>query len=236
MTKYFFYDLETTGLSAYKSGIHELSFILAVRSGNSFRIVLQQTLHMKPFEGAEISPEALAVGGVTKEQLNSYQSESDAYRELMKTLNSHVNKFNKKDKMFLCGYNNTSFDDQFFRQFFKRNNDNFFGSYFWGESLDCRTLAAEKLLVERNQMIDFKLATVAKEFGITVQEEHLHTASYDVLLTMKIYEEVMRKASILVGFVCKDEQGCSFYNTLQDLEDDGKFTIKDALPITKLET
>ena len=42
-----------------------------------------------------------------------------------------LEKFDKKDKFFLVGYNNASFDNQFFRAFFVQNNDMYFGSYFW---------------------------------------------------------------------------------------------------------
>jgi len=43
---------------------------------------------------------------------------------------------------------------------------------------------------ERTNFDDFKLATVAKYMGITVDENKLHGADYDVYLTREIYYKI----------------------------------------------
>ena len=68
------------------------------------------------------------------------------------------------------------------------NNDKYFGSWFWPNSLDAYVFASQKLLQQRHKMKDFQLRTVAKELGITIDEEQLHNAMYDIYLTRKIYK------------------------------------------------
>ena len=107
-------------------------------------------------------------------------------------LSKYVDKFDKKDKFFLVGYNNASFDNSFFRAFFVQNNDNYFGSWFWSNSLDAMVLASNFLINERNNMIDFKQSTVAKYLGIEVDETKLHDAEYDVNLMIQIFKKVTK--------------------------------------------
>ena len=105
-------------------------------------------------------------------------------------LGKYVDKFNKKDKFHLVGYNNASFDNQFFRAFFTQNNDVYFGSWFWADSLDVMVLAANHLRKERARLVDFKLKTVAAHLGIEVDESRLHDAEYDIDLTYQIFKIV----------------------------------------------
>lgn len=116
----------------------------------------------------------------------------DGYLAIIKMIAKYVDRFNKKDKFFLLGYNNCSFDNAFFRAFFVQNMDNYFGSYFWSSPIDAMVLAAQKLINERHLMIDFKQSTVARYLGIEVDETKLHDAEYDVNLMIQIYKKVTR--------------------------------------------
>ena len=108
-------------------------------------------------------------------------------------LGRHVNKFDKKDKFFLVGFNSSSFDNAFFRAFFVQNNDNYFGSWFWSSTIDVMILAGQFLMKVRHLMTDFKLKTVAGTLGINVDETRLHDAYYDIELTRNIYKIVTFK-------------------------------------------
>lgn len=99
-------------------------------------------------------------------------------------------RYNKQDKFHLVGYNNASFDNQFLRAFFAQNNDKYFGSWFWADTIDVMCLASNSLSAIRHTMDNFKLVTVAKTFGIPVDEEQLHDASYDLYLTKAIYDMI----------------------------------------------
>lgn len=105
-------------------------------------------------------------------------------------LAKYVDKFNKNDKFFLVGYNNASFDNQFFRAWFIQNGDKYFGSWFWSNSFDVMVLASPFLATQRSSMTNFKQGTVAKTLGIHVDDESLHDALYDIEICKAIYDKV----------------------------------------------
>jgi len=187
--KAFFFDLETTGLKFWKNGIHQMSGCIEVDG------TVKETFNYKvaPNPAAEIEDEALKVGNVTREQILAYPPMKDIHGKLTDMLSKHCDKFDKTDKLFLIGYNNASFDNDFLRAFFKQCNDNYFGSWFWSSSIDVMVLASEALKNKRHTMIDFKLKTVARELGIAVDEGKLHDAAYDIELTRQIYHTLTDK-------------------------------------------
>jgi DNA polymerase-3 subunit epsilon len=182
----FFYDLETTGVDERKNGIHQISGCIEVDGAlmESFNFKVQ------PNPKAIIDEEALDIGNVTREQINAYPPMRDVYLSLVKLLSKYVDKYNPRDKMYLIGFRNSSFDDKFFRAWFLQNQDAYFGSWFWGNSLDVSIQASEYLINRRAKMLNFKLKTVAKELGLEVDEDRLHDAEYDILLTRDIYRIV----------------------------------------------
>lgn len=186
--KLFFFDLETTGTNPGRHGIHQISGEIMVdgvtREQFDFKV--------RPNPQAQIEEDALNVGGVTKEQILAYPPMYDIYRKLINMLEKYVDKYNKKDKYFLVGFNNASFDNQFLRGFFLQNGDQYFGSWFWSNSFDVMVLATPYLAANRAEMENFKLATVAKALGIEVSEDNLHDASYDIALTKGIFQIVTK--------------------------------------------
>lgn len=187
--KILFFDLETTGVNPGKNGIHQISGEIEIDG----EIKESFNFYVRPNPNAIIEQEALNVAGVTKEQILAYPPMGDIYRALTTILSKYVDKYNKQDKYFLAGYNNASFDNQFLRGFFLQNGDNYFGSWFWSNSIDVMVLATQYLLDRRSEMENFKLATVAKELGINMEPDKLHDASYDLYLTKAIYDTVTRK-------------------------------------------
>lgn len=187
MSKIFYYDLETTGTDYKENGIHQISAILEVDG----EIKKELNLFCAPYEGCKTTKEALEVGGVTIEQLNAYPPEIEAYRSLQKELNQHCDKFDSQDKFFLCGFNNVSFDNNFLRKLWERQGDNYFGSFFWANSLDVMILASLFLKDTRHKMDNFKLSTVAKALGVIVNESKLHDAFYDLYLTREIMNLIL---------------------------------------------
>lgn len=186
MEKLFFYDLETSGVKFWKNGIHQIAGAIKIDGD------IKETFEFKvrPHKDAIIEPEALAVAGVTQEQIMAYDSMEIVYRQIIAMLSKYVDKYNKSDKFHLVGYNNASFDNQFFRAFFTQCGDVYFGSWFWSDSIDVMVLASNKLKYVRNTMVNFKQSTVAKYLGIEIDESKLHDAKYDTEVMMELYEKV----------------------------------------------
>ena len=181
-----FYDLETTGLSAIENGIHQIAGMIE-KDG-----VIVETFDFKvrPNPNKKITEEALAVAGVTLEQVLAYPTMERVYKQFKLLICKYIDKFNRKDKAFLIGFNNRNFDDNFLRTFFMDNDDPYFGSLFWSASQDVMVLASHYLERRIQNMPNFKLMSVAKELGILVDETKLHDGSYDVNLTYLIYRIV----------------------------------------------
>ena len=192
--KYFFFDLETTGLYYWKHSIHQIAGKIVVDG----EVKEDFNIKMQPFPGAKIEADALEVAGIKEEDLKSYVPFGVAYRELCGILKNYVDKFNKKDKFHLVGYNNASFDNSFLRAMFVQNKDDYFGSWFWADSIDVMVLASHHLSGRRAEIKDFKLATVAKEFGVEVLEDSLHDAMYDINLTFDIFNKINNDKQAIV--------------------------------------
>lgn len=193
MQKFFFFDLETTGLDFDTCAIHQIAgeIVIGGKTVESFN------LRLKPHDGAAIDDEALEVAGVTREQIMAYPDHREVYRKLLSMLEKHVDRYDKKDKFFLVGYNNAAFDNKFLRAFFERNNDKYFGSWFWSNSIDVMVVASLYTMKVRDKMENFKQSTVAKFLGIQVEEEKLHDAMYDIYLC----REILKRAATGMKFI-----------------------------------
>lgn len=184
--KILFYDIETTGTRFWKNGIHQLSGAVVING----EVKETFDFRVRPNPNAMIEQEALNVAGVTKEQIMQYEPMEVVYKKFVGLLGKYVDKFKRNDKFYLAGYNNAPFDNQFLRAWFVQNNDKFFGSWFWSNSIDVMVMATQYLIDKRPEMENFKLSTVAKYCGIDVEADSLHDALYDITLTMKIYDKV----------------------------------------------
>jgi DNA polymerase-3 subunit epsilon len=181
-----FYDLETTGLDYKKHGIHHLGGIIEVDG------VVAEAFDFKvrPNPKAQIAPEAMSVGGVTEELLQTYPPMEVVFKQFITLINKYLDRYDPKSKAYLVGFNNRAFDDFFLRAWFDQNGNTFYSAYFWTDSLDVMVLAAQYLIERREAMPSFKLKRVALELGIEVDKDALHDASYDIHLTREIYRIV----------------------------------------------
>lgn len=187
MTKLLFFDLETTGTMFWKNGIHQIGGIIDINGEEKERF----DIRLAPNPKAQVEQAALDVGGVTLEQIQSYQPMEDGYRELVGILSKYVDRFDKKDKMYLVGYNNASFDNQFLRALFTQCGDKYFGSWFYPNCMDVYVMATPFIMDHQKDMENVKLMSVAKQMGIEVDNDRLHDATYDIELTRDIYYKIM---------------------------------------------
>lgn len=187
-----FFDLETTGVKFWRNGIHQIGGIVDIDGQETERF----DIRLAPNPAATIEQEALDVAGVTLEQVQSYQPMEEGYRQLVGILSKYVNKFDKRDKMYLVGYNNAGFDNNFLRALFTQCGDKYFGSWFYPNCMDVYVMVTPFLMGVRNDMENFKLMTVARTMGIEIDENKLHDATYDIELTRDIFYRIIGKMDV----------------------------------------
>lgn len=187
MAKLLFFDLETTGTMFWRNGIHQIGGIIDIDGEEKERF----DIRLAPNPKAQVEQAALDVGGVTLEQIQSYQPMEEGYRQLVGILSRYVNKFDKRDKMYLVGYNNASFDNQFLRALFTQCGDKYFGSWFYPNCMDVYVMATPFIMDHQKDMENVKLMSVAKQMGIEVDNDRLHDATYDIELTRDIYYKII---------------------------------------------
>lgn len=212
--KIFWFDTETTGTDPKRNGIHELACIVEIDG-----IIREKKVwNIKPAESCIIEDEALKVSGVTREVLETYIPENEAYNQIISFLGKYVSKRDKKDKYKLCGYN-VHFDMEMFIEFFNRNNDKWFFTWFWSGPIDVMSKAAELFRNVRPLMKDFKLATVVKELEINCLD-NFHGALFDIEITREVYYKVdkLQKQKIIKEYLESDaEEKSEYIKTLKSV-------------------
>lgn len=183
-----FIDCETSGLSPHKNAILQLSGCIEVDG------VVKDTFNffMRPWRGAVLDSKALAINGITEDQLAAAPEAYVCYAQLTQLLNRYVDCYNKFDKLWFVAYN-SGFDEEFVREFFKKHGSSFYGSYFWVPSICVMKMAALRCLGTRGTLPNFKLGTVAAHFGCEVEAEKLHDAMTDINLTRELFWKVRGK-------------------------------------------
>jgi DNA polymerase-3 subunit epsilon len=182
-----FYDLETTGLNPFICGIHQLAGMIEVDG----IIVETFNINMKPSEFHIIEPKALETSNLTIDDImNNPYTQKEGYDEFIRIITKYVNPYVKsteKDRLFRVGFNSAYFDNPFLEQFFKNHNNEFIFTYFYVDSPDVMVLCSNHFMEDRRSFENFKLPTIAKRFGIPVDETRLHEALYDIELTIEVY-------------------------------------------------
>ena len=195
--KILFYDLETTGIHPETASIIQLAGIMTeLTESNEIKPLGGFNYTMKPRTGREVDLSALDINGFTMEELATFQDDREVFEKFTKFLNKHIDQFNKVDKAILAGYNNTHFDTDFLRQWFIDNNNNYFGSYFWSNSIDVMPEASRYFVHYRPALLNFKLGTVAKAMGIETDKSSLHDGLYDIKLTLLMFKKLLSEPDI----------------------------------------
>ena len=181
MNKIIFIDTETGGVNPEKAALIQLSGIIRIDKKD----IEKFNFYIKPFENSEVNEKALEVQGRTLEELKTekYVEEKEVYKQFVNLLDKYVDKYDKKDKFIVAGYN-VRFDVDMLKAFFQRHGNNFLFSYLDSSMLDplysIRLLQVAGILpvLENN-----KLETWCKHFGIELKA---HDSLEDVKATKKI--------------------------------------------------
>lgn len=183
MIKKIYVDTETSGLNPDTDALLEIGGLICIEGQQNEEF----ELFAKPFDGDRITDEALKVNGKTHEEIAIYQPPRAMHSRFTEMLSMYVDKFNKKDKFFIYGWN-SDFDDRFLRAFFRKCGDRYYGSYFLWPSINVAALVTHYLNKTRFSIDDFHLHTVAEWFAIPVDYEARHGALYDAILTKQVLD------------------------------------------------
>lgn len=181
MSKRLYFDTETTGVS-YKATIIQIAGIIEIDG----EIVETFDITAAPFPDSEINEEALAVTGLTLEEINNYQEPTKAYKQFIDILNKHIDRYDKNDKFDIIGHN-VKFDIEKLVTWSKRCGDKFLGSYLdWKRVFDTmaftQCLKVADMLEETD---DNKLSTLCEAYGIELN--NAHNALADITATRDLF-------------------------------------------------
>jgi DNA polymerase-3 subunit epsilon len=192
--KILFYDLKTTGINPEKSGIYELTAILVNMDINNVSSELTRfNLKINSLTlNKEYDNKILKANNITIEEIKQYKDSQIQFKEFCNILDKYCDRYNTVDKILLCGYNNLHFDNQFLRNWFIDNNNNYFGSYFWSNSIDVLSETSRYLFHYRPALKNFQLKTVAKTLNINF-DNILNDEFFEIQLTMEIYLYLISK-------------------------------------------
>lgn len=189
----FWFDVETTGTDASKNDMIELAYIIEAEGIKERGKILEEgEFRMAPFRLDTVEQGALDATGYTKVEIEAFEDPRMVHQQLCIAMDAHCNRYNRNDKMVLAGYN-VGFDDGFFRSFFRKCRDKFYGSWFLPCRIDVLSVVAEWQARNGIMLPNFKLATVCDYFDIKLQA---HKAASDIKATRELFytlREEMKK-------------------------------------------
>lgn len=185
MLKQLFIGTKTSGLDPDRNAIIEIGGIIRVEDEPSH----QFTFYAQPFPDDTVEEAALKVNGYTYNDIAEFPLPKEAHAEFTQLLSKYVDKCDKRDKFFMYGWN-VDFDDRFMRAFFRKCGDKYYSSYILWPSVNIASLVTLFLREKYFDISGFHLHTVCAYFGIEVDEVRRHTALYDALLTMEVYDRI----------------------------------------------
>ena len=199
--KLLFFDLETTGVDSKNCAIIQLAGIMVeIDPENNLKPVDAINLKMKPRKGKTVEQEALAINNYSLNDIMEWENDAVAFKKFMTFIEKHVVRFNSIDKIKLCGYNNSRFDTDFLRQWFKENDNLYFGSYFWVDQIDVMCEASRYLIHYRPALNNFKLGNIANVLGVPLDENSLHDGFYDIKITYKIFKKILESGNLIMPY------------------------------------
>ena len=182
--KVFYFDVETTGFDPKVNDITQLAGMIEIDG----KIKEKFNLRSQPLNWDDISESALEVTGIGIEELKKYPKASEAYSDLIKILDKYCDKYDKFDKFYFAGYN-VRFDIDFLHQFFVKQGDQYFGSWFNWKSVDPFPFLHYMDYKGMIKLPNYKLETVCEHFEIEIKA---HDAMSDILATRKIIGHIER--------------------------------------------
>ena len=191
--KKIFIDVETAGLDTSRCGMFQVAGIVDINGETKEEFDFQCGL----FQDDLVEEKSFEKTGLSIKEISQFPNPTGIFKTFINTLSKYIDRYDKNDKFIALAYF-ADFDNQVLRSWFKKNKDDFFGSWFHHPFLDIAQLVAFVYQQDRNLFPNFKLQTVAYMMGITESDnpKEFHDALYDVRITREIYYKVN---SMLIG-------------------------------------
>ena len=183
-------DLETTGLDVKKHGVVQIAGIVEIDG----EVAESFNFYTKPLRGDGITKRSMEVNHFDLDTIKGFPEAEGVKYQLLDIFKKYVDPYYKNDKFFLMGYN-AKFDYDFLRRWFEKQSFQYFGAYFWFPPVDVMNLGALATLTSRKELPNFKLMSVAKAFGVRLDETLLHDAHYDIKITRELFYKLMETLS-----------------------------------------
>ena len=186
MIKRIFLDTETTSPNRLTCGVWQIGGI--IECGKKKEEFL---FECDIFDEDEIDDKALEMNGLTLQTLSLKPDPVEVMVQFQALLSKYVEKFDKQDKFYFINFG-AEFDAEVMRQWFLKNGDDYYGSWFFHPPIDIMVLAMQDIIGKRHQFKNFKQSTVAEYYKVDFDESKLHTALYDAKISMEIYNKIIR--------------------------------------------
>ena len=176
-------DTETTGLSPYKNDIIQLAGMIDING-----VVLEElNFACQPHDFNEVSKSACAVHGITLEMMQDFEKPIKTWNKFCRILDSRVDRYDKRDKLILAGYN-VGFDKDFLVSWWKKCEQSYWGSYFEYKVFDVYPLVFMFATHFNWDVPDHKLETICNYLGIEI---NAHDAMADIVATRDVYQRLL---------------------------------------------
>jgi len=180
--KTIYFDCETTGLNPIKNDIIQIAGIIE----DEGKEIEKFNIKIQPTNWHNIDERALEVNKLTIEQLKQFDDPALAYTKILSIFDRYIDRYDRKDKFIVCGYN-VGFDISFLKEFFVRNSNNYLFSYF-GPIKDPRHIISYLMALDKIKPFSAKLTDVCDYFKIEI--ENAHDAMYDIIATKEVIKKI----------------------------------------------
>lgn len=187
--KVFWFDTETTGLDYRQHDIIELACIIEIEG----KIIEEKIWKPRPDRFDNISEQSLKINKTTVEELQSRElTQLQMIEQLNEFVSKYINAKSRYDFLTPAGHNVT-FDVNFLSQlYFRYNKENEYNSFFDYHNLDTSFFGISAHYLNRNwKNAHYGLGSTCESFGITFNENDLHSAITDVKLSRQLFRKAI---------------------------------------------
>ena len=180
-----YFDVETTGIDPEDQDILQFAYIIEIDG----EVEKKGSLFTQPFRYETISPDALKVNNLTIEQIRKFPPPEQVHAEMIEIFDEFIDRYDRTDKFYPAGYN-VGFDIQFLHNFFRKNNDKYFGSWFNWHKIDPLSILYFMEYAGLISLENYKLETVCNHFNIVLDA---HEAGSDITATRKLIKLLQKE-------------------------------------------